>query len=423
MSTYALPHALPARRPTAAVTNLRILPALLTFGAVMFNAGLAFINAMVTPLTPAVVVGAELMLVAAAHCITLANFRPQMLPWYILMAALLLFACWRGIMMEQFEPKYLRDALLIPTFIVLGMTFDTRGLTRLVVAVHAVMLVVLVVEAVDQTTYSTLFKVQDYYINTRGYVADDFWNKQSDLFVSAVRPDTRMFSFITLHRLSSVFLEPVSMGNYCIVITAFICARYRQLSVATRLFLIVGTLLALLGCDGRLAALASVLIIVVSVLAPRLPPYISVLYLPGVTAAVFLVVFLADLHAGSDDFSGRLAHTVELISRFELAELFGISEDRTLIQQAVDSGLAYLILSQSLIGVILLWLFITLGSAERTPSQIRYKHAVCIYLSLTMMVSFAFLSIKTGALLWFVHGALQKAQVGGGMRRSLGSPP
>jgi putative polymerase len=283
--------------------------------------------------------------------------------------------------------------------------------------VHAVVLVVLLLEAINPSTYSALFHVQDYYINTRGYVAENFWNKESDLFVSAVRPDTRMFSFIELHRLSSVFLEPVSLGNYCIVITAFVCACFRQLTTATRWFLIVGTLLALLGCDGRLAALSSLMIIAAALAVSWLPPYSAVLYLPGVTAAVFVVVYAFGLHGGSDDFSGRIAHTVELIERFGLVEFLGVSTDRVLISQAVDSGLAYLILTQSLFGVVLLWLFIALGSAERTPAQLRFKHAACIYLSLTMMVSFAFLSIKTAALLWFVHGALQKLQTGVGLRR------
>jgi putative polymerase len=258
--------------------------------------------------------------------------------------------------------------------------------------------------------------VQDYYINTRGYAADNFWNKQSDLFVSATRPDSRMFSFIDLHRLSSVFLEPVSLGNYCIVITAFVCARFHQLGTATRLFLIIGTLVALLGCDGRLAALASVLIIVAALMASRLPPYSAALYLPATTAAVFVVVLAAGLEAGSDDFAGRLAHTVELIERFTLTEFLGLTDDRVLLSQSVDSGLAYLILTQSVFGVALVWGFIALVSAERTHSQIRFKHAACIYLSLTMMISFAFLSIKTAALLWFVHGVLQKQQAEAGPR-------
>jgi putative polymerase len=53
--------------------------------------------------------------------------------------------------------------------------------------------------------------------------------------------------------------------------------------------------------------------------------------------------------------------------------------------------------------------FIVFCSREDTTEQVRFTHAVCLYLALTLMVSFAFLSIKTAALLWFIYGALQNS--------------
>ena len=112
------------------------------------------------------------------------------------------------------------------------------------------------------------------------------------------------------------------------------------------------------------------------------------------------------LKAGPDDFSGRLAHTFAL-----LAELWhgGISSasPNAYLSQAVDSGLAYLITTQSVFGVVVLWLFVAVCAEERTWRQVIYKTAVAVYLSLSMLVSFSFLSIKTAALLWFVLGAMQ----------------
>jgi putative polymerase len=123
---------------------LRAVPAVLVFAAVAFNAALAIVNAHVTPLSQTSVIAAELMLVMAAHLVALANYRPQMLTWYALLAALVLFAIWRSIYLEQIEVRYLRDVILIPTFIILGMAFDDRNLTRLVVAIHALVLSVLI---------------------------------------------------------------------------------------------------------------------------------------------------------------------------------------------------------------------------------------------------------------------------------------
>jgi putative polymerase len=391
----------------AGAGTLRLLPPALVVAAVVFNAVLAIVNAHVRPLSPAHVIAAEVAIVAAAHVIALANYKPQMTVWYALSGILVLFALYRSFAFGAIEAKYLRDVLLIPTFVVLGMTFDQRGLTRLVVLVHALVLAFLLLEALNTDAYSALFRVQDYYINTREYGIDRFWNKESDLYVSTMRPDSRLFSFLDLHRLSSVFLEPVSLGNYCILVVAFVCARYRRLGLGTRCFLLIGTVVALIGCDGRLAAGASLMIIVTCMLAPLLPRHSAALYLPAVTLATFVIVNMAGFHAGADNWSGRIAHTVELLNQYDLAEFIGISNDY--LSQAVDSGLAYLITTQSILGVAILWVFIVYGSREDTPEQIRFTHATCLYLALTLMVSFGFLSIKTAALFWFVHGALQGA--------------
>jgi putative polymerase len=330
-----------------------------------------------------------------------------MMRWYMLLLLLVWLAVFRSLALQQFEAKYLRDVLLIPTFIVLGMTFDERHLTRTIVVIHAIVLVVLVFEAVDTSAYSELFRIQDYYINTRDYDITDFWNKQSDLYVSATRPDARLFSFIDMHRLSSIFLEPVSLGDYCIIIIAFVSSLAGRLNMWTVIFLAGGAVIALIGCDGRLAAGASILIVGASLFASRLPRSGTLLLLPGVLMVGFLLVHYEGFQRGGDDFAGRVAHTVDLLRQLGPVELLGISNDQELLSQAVDSGIAYLIITQSIFGLAVLWMFITLGFSETEPDQLRFANALSLYLSLTMMVSWSFLTIKTASLLWFIAGSLQ----------------
>jgi putative polymerase len=266
---------------------------------------------------------------------------------------------------------------------------------------------VLVFEAVSTVAYSDLFRIQDYYIKTRDYDVTDFWNKTSDLYVSATRPDSRLFSFIALHRLSSIFLEPVSLGDYCIIIIAFVSSLADRLSVRTIVFLGGGAIVALIGCDSRLAAGASVLIVGASLVAPRLPRCGAFLVLPGVLTVGFLLVHFEGFQHGGDDFAGRVAHTIDLLQQLGPAELLGVSNDQQLLSQAVDSGIAYLIMTQSILGFAILWMFIVFGFPETEPHQVRFANALGIYLSLTMMVSWSFLTIKTASLLWFIAGALQ----------------
>jgi len=80
-----------ASRPATA-DRLALLPVLIVVGAVCFNAGLAIVNGNVAGLTQAPVVAAEIMFVALAHAMALANYRREMAPWYALLGLFAAFA-------------------------------------------------------------------------------------------------------------------------------------------------------------------------------------------------------------------------------------------------------------------------------------------------------------------------------------------
>ena len=229
-----------APRASPAVADAGFLPIMLVLFAVLFNAGLAIINAHVTPISANAVIGMEVSIVVTAHAIILWHYRPQMLPWYGMILVIVLFSLERSLVIGQLNPKFMRDVLLIPTFVLLGMTTPPRRLTTLIVVLHFIVVGSVLFEAYFTQAYSDLFDVRQYYIATRGAKDADFWNRSSDLFVSATRPGDRFFSFIDLHRTSSVFLEPVSLGNYVLIVTAFLCANYRHLSLKVLTFLLVG---------------------------------------------------------------------------------------------------------------------------------------------------------------------------------------
>jgi putative polymerase len=383
------------------------LPAALVIWATIFNAILAIVNAHVLKLTPASVIAAETLITLACYVLALLRFRPEMRTWYALFILILLAFSMESLARGDLQVKYVRDVLIIPTFILLGLSSPRRYVDRTVCIVHLIVILVGLLEALDTDGYAKLFDVPGYYINTRGYEDDNFWNKQSDLFVSAVRPGERVFlPFLDLHRLSSIFLEPVSLGNYNSIITAFICARWTALSHPMRWFLIVGNVLILIGCDGRLAGMSSVLIVLIALIAPYTPRGTAALYLPITLAFAFVATDMLGLNAGPDDLSGRIAHTVQLLRQYDVDDLFALSD--RFIWQAVDSGVAYLIMTQTIIGFVVIWCFVTIGPSQDRPEEARYTHAVSIYMSLAMMVSFSMLTIKTAALLWFIQGTLQR---------------
>ena len=397
------------RQRSALPESLDWAPAALMVWATVFNALLAIVNAHAMKLSPAAVIAAESMTTVGALLLAGLRYKPEMKTWFVLIGLMLLMFSLISAARGDLQAKNIRDVLIIPTYILLGMASPRRTLNRTVCIVHAIVLLVGFYEALDTEGYAKLFDVPSYYINTRGYDDDNFWNKQSDLFVSAVRPGDRIFlPFLDLHRLSSVFLEPVSLGNYCCIITAFVCARFGQFSRWMLLFLIGGNVLVLIGCDGRLAGLSAIAMIAAGLIAPYVPRGTAAIYLPLTLMAAFAATALFGLRAGPDDISGRIAHTVELLRNCELIDFFAMTDRYLWI--AVDSGIAYLVLTQTMVGFVLIWAFVVFGVADDRPEQSRFTHTIIVYLSLAMMVSFSILTIKTAALLWFIQGSLQRLE-------------
>jgi putative polymerase len=384
------------------------LPVALVLSSILFNAMFAIVNAHIVHLNMSVIAGAESLIVVAAQVTAFQNYRPNMLPWYGMMIFIVAFAIVRGSYLGNFEPKYIRDVVLIPTFVLLGMTVPFHRVKTGITILHVVVVGGVLFEALCTTAYASLFDVRQYYIATRAFEETSFWDTTSELFLSATRPEERFFNFIDLQRASSVFLEPVSLGNYVIIITTFLCANFSKFSVRYRAFLLVGIVIALVGCDGRLAAICSAAIVLVTLVAPRLPPKIALLYLPAVVIGAFVFVFTTH-PAIQDDFSGRVAYCVNLLANYDVADWLGLSD--RFIAAASDSGIAYIVATQSVIGVALFWLLLNFEADERWPSQIKFTQGLCTYAALTMLVSNSLFSIKTAALLWFIHGSLQRREV------------
>jgi putative polymerase len=75
----------------------------------------------------------------------------------------------------------------------------------------------------------------------------------------------------------------------------------------------------------------------------------------------------------------------------------------------MDSGIAYLLYSQSVIGAAAIWIAVALGLPQRDRASIVFSHTASIYVVLNLLISYSMFSIKTAALLWFVFGALARA--------------
>lgn len=381
--------------------------------ALLFNPFLAFVNASVREIGRNHVAAAEMLIVATALLLIAFNARRIMLPWIGLLAGIAGAGIFFGLLNYQMELRYIRDVVNIPIFVLLGMLFVRGDMVRLFILAQSLVLTVLLFEAYLPNEFGATLDIISYYVNTRGFSEELFWNEESTLFVSATRIGERfMMPFLEVHRLSSVFLEPVSLGNYTIIATIFTVAFWRRMSLFRKVFLAASTAIILIGSDGRLALVICLIIIAGAFIFTRLPAYSQILYLPGAVVAAALIVSLFGIRSGTDDFPGRVAFSMEMLASLDLSALMGLSQYMSV--RFDDSGIAYFIVTQSILSVTAIWLFICLTFSQRTRTNIIFIHGIAIYISLNLLVSYSLFSIKTASFLWFIYGYLHAEEVEGG---------
>lgn len=383
--------------------------AIIAVAAVAFNAVLAILNGKGLPVTPPVVMAAEGFIISAAIFSAACNPVPEMRPWLALIAAIVGISLARAILTEEIALKYARDAAIIPIFVLLGMATGEQRIHRIVLIVHTLVFLVFLLEAIDTDLYAEIFRIPDYYIATRGTRPDDFYDQSSSLFINATRPDERFIPFIDAPRMSSVFLEPVSLGSYCAIIVAYACAAFGVVSRATIVYLALTSTALLVGCDGRLGIVTCLIMVAARPVFARIPSRMSFLILPAVLLAAAIAAGSGNLRTGGDDFEGRVATTMALLAKLDFADLAGIEEQT--VKAAFDSGIVYLVATQSVFGALMIWGAITLFPEEKTTAARVITHCLALYMTLTMLVSYSFVSIKTAALAWMIAGALQRPAV------------
>ena len=371
--------------------------------AIFFNAALAILNSHVASLSQSHVLIAEATITGLALLVIAFNFTSNMVIWAFLLALLLLLHSMLALVNQSLNLKFIRDVIDIPIFIALGMVYSRSNFVRLFFYIQCIVFLGLLLELLAVDKYSSVFNVLSYYVNTRDFVVQDFWNTDSSLFISATRPNERfLLGFLDIHRFSSTFLEPVSLGNYSIVTTIFIFSFWKEMAQWMRLFFVLSTLIILVGSDGRLATVTCVVIALGSLIFPRLPRYSNVLYLPALILILGTMIALLGMQDSGDDFTGRLAGSIDLLTSLNIEELLGFDAFQAV--RAFDSGITYFIITQSIIGAGLIWLFVCLVPRYDSRTSTVMIHSICLYISFNLLVSYSLFSIKTAALMWFMYG-------------------
>jgi putative polymerase len=106
----------------------------------------------------------------------------------------------------------------------------------------------------------------------------------------------------------------------------------------------------------------------------------------------------------TDDLKGRVGHTMYQLATLGSSVFTGGSLDK--IYRTMDSGYAYVLMTQTLFGMLAFWIFTSTIVPPVNASNKRFNHGTALYIFLNLLIGAAIFSIKVSAPLWFLAGFL-----------------
>lgn len=378
------------------------IAALLLVLAVGFNGLLGMVNATITPLSGLHVAATEMLIAGVGTLLCLLYFRQvnRMWPAFLFLGAFAVVFLVMAAFNQNFFIKAIRDIYMIPLFFLLGGLIRERALVTALVWLTGLTLAVLLLEWFWTDGYVALFHPSSYYENTRG-IPPQVFNK-TGLFNNALGFEGRFtFGVFDTHRLSSIFLEQVSLGNFCAFLSLSLCAFWGKMKAWQKIMTALTIALILLTNESRSATALSVLFLAGYFIFPRLPAFSALFYFPLILTSAWLLFYDPNYNF-ADTVTGRIAHTMALLSEVGLRDAFLGNSDK--IAVTADSGYTYALYSQTIFGVIALWLMVSLSIPQDDPGARRYAHGLALYIFFNLLIGPGVYSLKIAAPLWVIAG-------------------
>ncbi len=410
-------------------SDLKWVAGALVIGAITFNAGLCFLNTRGVAIRNVHVMLSEVMLISAAMltCRNHLNFlHVSVLALIVGFAGALSTLRYLHVPAGGFDPKIIRDLIIPVVFFLLGQAVrDVKSADRIAVTATAILLIFAAFEYFSLASFLKVFGVAEYYI-ARGTLEVSDWalDVSQGLMVSGFRPGDQgrtLLPFLGDHRVSSLFLEPSSLGNYGTLVALWAVVRSRM---EGRLFLWcgLGGLALLVLSDTRFDAYFLVLGVLVLIMPPRWTTPVMFL-LPFVT--ILALYFLGASHAKSPneipmvegrEVYDRLLYSGRVLFDFNAYSWFGLEASRG---QTFDTGYGYVISNVGIIGFAALWtLFMSLQGSNRYFYA--FRNVTALYFTTLLCISASQFTIKIAAMLWFLLGVLSVVKAADSLRHPIG---
>jgi putative polymerase len=387
---------------------------LIVFAATSFNMALCFANTNIGGVGNGHIIVCEILIVSAVLLFCLRWIDETLLLLIgslVLYTLVLAFVRFAVLGQSGIDVKPARDFLIPITFFLLGTRAKDIGtLDRIVGVTTLIVLAVALFEYFFADLYTRTFNVAAYFVS-RGAMEAKQAIDTGDLFISGMRPagggGRNLLPILGDHRVSSIFLEPISSANFGIIVFLWGLMRSR-VEGTLKLAILIPALVLVILSDSRFGAYFCIVSIAL-VFLPARSGRLAMVAAPfaALTVLLLLPVWLQTDNLGfGDNLIGRLVLSGSIISSFNGLAWFGL-EDAPV--KTFDSGYGYIINAIGLVAAAVAWLlFLRL---ERPGRQFNmFRNMAAAYYAAILCVSNSPFTIKTAALLWFLLGALYQLE-------------
>jgi len=373
--------------------------------SLLYQITLCFLNTHVFSINRGIFILVEVLLIGSGYALFLRKMHPGYL---IFVIALITNVFFLSLFKGYFDPKNIRDFLIPILMLWLGLNYNNKiDIDKFVAYCAFVVLAIGLFELAFSDAYLSIFNVAKYQLSIGLSTEHAHEYRADSLPVNGVRVGGRnLLHFLGDHRISSVFLETVNMGNFGVILACWGLAKDKSKLKEILFFWALGFSAALLA-DARFGVSMILGLTIIRLILPinflRIVGYLSPLFVMAVT----LYVYSKGYVEFTDDFKGRLGLTGYNLTHFNFLEYFGISPQ---YRKFVDSGYGYSLFNSGLVFCLLTWiLFCRLK--PKNDTGIAYKSLIAIFISGLLAISGSSVyAMKITSLMWFLMGTLLKKE-------------
>ena len=390
--------------PGAGISDSMVYATFLLLAVVLHHWILCLLHNKGISVSVARVAMAEMVIYIACVPLLLARLSLRLLvAVFVALGACGLLALFRG---GYFDAKAARDLLIPLLFLWAGRSYGQHGrsLDRPLLLIAGLVVLIGLVQAVIPDLYNRVFNTFSYYVSLGGISEGSAQVSGQAVTLNGLRPEgigrTLLPQVLGAQRVSSVFLEPVSLGNFAVMLLAWGLAK-PSAEWRTSLWFLLAAFVCIVLADSRFGFYMSGLMVLLRFTLHGRGHLVAITF--PAFGALALLALAAWFPGHGDNLVGRMTVSGQFLAGFDHLSLLGVRDFAT---NFGDMGYAYVFSRFSLMGAALMWICVFLIPLRDETAR-RFRTFLAIYVTLILCVSGTSLfALKTAGVLWFAFGAL-----------------